>query len=407
MKRATLVGALSFATALLPSPGLAIEPPDRTEPAPVAGSVIAFGRVSDHNGQPLPGEVRLYAWPDQSAVQVGDEFSLVPVARAPVGPGGSFALLAAPTPQLVQLARPNDGHLNLVLQAVAGGRIQHHSFSSYMEATDLSTFDQGEVAWTARSDEPAAPLDIQVGKEAPRMAVIQPAAAQGATLGNSMSWSECPDTYKLLDRKVSSTVVGEFHSDSDTSPESYFHYGQSADTDVSVGVKYSGKNWTLSGEHHVGNQRKKTVGKDGIGSNFHAQMVSDFAYGRYEAKSSCGLGSHEEIRPIEWLSGSDERFYPAPGCNLDDSERTRKYGPGHFFTRKEQRAERWSGAAEVFGVSLSAQSGYSKWVESHWRFGTNEQTHYLCGSNGDPDRASRIFAGLPEPRVDCRKGKPC
>jgi hypothetical protein len=48
----------------------------------------------------------------------------------------------------------------------------------------------------------------------------------------------------------------------------------------------------------------------------------------------------------------------------------------------------------VFGASLSAQSGASKWVTHRWRFGRLFTRYYLCGDTAKPTVSERIFAGF-------------
>jgi hypothetical protein len=47
----------------------------------------------------------------------------------------------------------------------------------------------------------------------------------------------------------------------------------------------------------------------------------------------------------------------------------------------------------VFGASLDARSGFSKWVSAEWTFGRKNPRYWLCGSDDDFVSASRIFAG--------------
>jgi hypothetical protein len=67
----------------------------------------------------------------------------------------------------------------------------------------------------------------------------------------------------------------------------------------------------------------------------------------------------------------------------------------------------WGGAAEVFGASLSARSGYSEFVSSHWEFGANEEEHLLCGNDDKIQRATRIYAGPLDSSEPCLPGRPC
>jgi len=94
------------------------------------------------------------------------------------------------------------------------------------------------------------------------------------------------------------------------------------------------------------------------------------------------------------------------GCSFVDEKFRSTYGPGGGFTREENRASTWGGAAEVFGFSFRARSGYSRWVKSRWKFG-HEANHVICGNDGKVDKSSLIFAGWDAPDYPCRAGRPC
>lgn len=60
--------------------------------------------------------------------------------------------------------------------------------------------------------------------------------------------------------------------------------------------------------------------------------------------------------------------------------------------RNRENAARWEGAVGVFGASLTARSGYSKYVQGYWYFGPAAD-HVLCGDDGSPREAKHIYAG--------------
>lgn len=337
----------------------------------------------------------MLAWPDQEFARVGDEVTLVAVASTATDANGAFELRTAQTPALQSLAAQNGGYLNLVLRAAGeptptASRFLSRYFMASASPLDASSgSDTGD--WMARPAEKASPVDLVVAQ--PRQS--RPFEAGG-----------CADSYKLLERRDAvPTVVGELQTPADTQQAS-FEYGKRADSDVSVAIRAAGGRWALSGEHHVGNSRTASVGKARAGSNFHGQILSAFDYGRYEHKNSCVIGTEEVIRPITWHAESTERFYPSPGCG-PNSRFLHRFGPGHKFDRSTERSMVWGGAAEVFGASLSARSGYSEFVSSHWEFGTNEAEHLLCGNDDKIQRATRIYAGPLDSSEPCLPGRPC
>jgi hypothetical protein len=80
------------------------------------------------------------------------------------------------------------------------------------------------------------------------------------------------------------------------------------------------------------------------------------------------------------------------GCAGVPEGRLGRYTAKTSFNRDREKAVRWEGAAGVFGASLTARSGYSRWVHGHWRFGAAGM-HLLCGDDGPPKEARHIFAG--------------
>ena len=68
---------------------------------------------------------------------------------------------------------------------------------------------------------------------------------------------------------------------------------------------------------------------------------------------------------------------------------------GRFF-RASSNAVRFTKAVEVFGVNLTARTGYSKDVtlQFDWR-GPTGKKHYICGEDGKSSAYSsgRVFTG--------------
>ena len=64
------------------------------------------------------------------------------------------------------------------------------------------------------------------------------------------------------------------------------------------------------------------------------------------------------------------------------------------FGRSSEDFRTYGLAVSVFGASLSAQSGASKWVTQKWRFGRLFSRYYLCGDTGKPTVSERVFAGF-------------
>ena len=80
------------------------------------------------------------------------------------------------------------------------------------------------------------------------------------------------------------------------------------------------------------------------------------------------------------------------GCAGATERQRGKFGPNSDMRRNRENAARWEGAVGVFGASLTARSGYSKYVQGYWRFGLAGD-HLLCGDDGSPKEAQHIYAG--------------
>lgn len=365
------------------------------------GPVIASGRLLDTSGRPTAGAVELLAWPPAESQEVGQEVALVPVAQTQTGQDGHFTLRSVGSPALTALAAANGGYLNLELHALSGGTVEETHFSRYLaQDSGLQNLDANrpEGTWLARPDEPAEPVTVRFQRpsgmraqsvdEGPRLPVLGGDGCQGL---------------RLLEKSAADTVVGELRTEPDTAI-ARFVYGKVADSDISVAMRASGGQWSLSGEHHVANSdRDDVVKKASRGEQI--SVLSSFEYGRYE--STCMSGKKEKVMPLGWRGGGlASRRVALRGCSYAPGLNTFTFEDNTEFNRDRERAVTWGGAASAFGASLSARSGYSQYVHAHWEFGS-EKEHLLCGDNGNPSESSHIFAGQSAPaEAPCHRA-PC
>jgi hypothetical protein len=337
-----------------------------------AEPVIAAGRLVDAGGRPTSGEVELLAWPTGRPVTVGDTVDLVPVGRAQAGPTGEFAVRSAVTPELAALAGTNGGYLNLELRAL------HGPLSGEMH---LARYLARGVAWSADPGEAATAITL---------ALRRAAGGVEATATETPMFPSQGGCYgmKLMDSQIGETIIGELRTPPDTLGAS-FVYGKQADSDISVAARGGTGPWSLSGSHHIANASGAAVAQRAANGE-HLVVRSRFIYDRYEY--FCAGGRREKVVPREWFGDVMSEATPPRGCATAPEERLGRFGSNTWFDRDKERAAEWNGAATVFGVSLSARSGYSERVHAHWDFGTDSM-HLLCGDDGPPARASHIFAG--------------
>ena len=85
---------------------------------------------------------------------------------------------------------------------------------------------------------------------------------------------------------------------------------------------------------------------------------------------------------------------------MSSGNRTQRFGTDIGTHTVSEKQVTFSNAATVsifgVGVSLNAQSGWSKNVQSVWTFGHAVPHHYLCGNTGPYKTSPRIFAGLQQ-----------
>lgn len=402
MRRLSLIRLPLISLALITSPlastsGAVTAPSEQS-----SGPVIASGRLLDSSGRPTPGAVELLAWPPAETQQVGQEVALIPVAQTQAGPDGRFTLRTPDSPQLAALAAPNGGYLNLELHALSGGTIEETHFSRYLAQESgfgVLDADRPQGTWLARPDEAAEPVTVRFQRPSDTRAQSVDQSTRFPVLGGNGCYGQ-----KLVEKSASDTVIGELRTEPDTRAGK-FVYGKTADSDISVALRTGGGNWSLSGEHHVANSGGTAVTQN-AGRDQHMTVLSSFEYGRYE--TICPSGKQEKVMPLGWRGGGlATRPTPHRGCSYTPELRLFRFGNNGEFKRDTERAVTWGGAANAFGASLSARSGYSQFVHADWKFGS-ESEHLLCGDDANPSKSSHIFAGHSTPaEANCRTGRPC
>jgi hypothetical protein len=193
---------------------------------------------------------------------------------------------------------------------------------------------------------------------------------------------------RLIDTQIADTVIGEIRAPHDTI-ESFFAYGERADSEIGVAGKGAHGPWTASGSFHIANSEDTDV-KQWAGSGEHRLVTGRFVYDKYE--TTCPSGRWEKVVPREWMGDVQSQPTTVRGCAGYPEDKIGRYGKGTEFNRDRERAVNWEGAVGVYGASLTARSGYSKWAKGHWKFGSAPM-HVLCGNDGPPKLAGHIFAG--------------
>ena len=377
MRRWKLSLALSLLASVLYAPAA-----DAALSAGNGPGAIVSGVLADAADNPVAGLVELYAWPTGRPVQVGQTLQLLPVGADQVAKDGLFSITGDLTPDLAEFARLNGGYINFVLQAAAGVLEETH-FSRYVGDTPITAQEAGRahrpVEWKASPEESAEPVRIKLESARERTTSgdrpIQP--MQGGCWGT-----------RLVERHVAGTIIGELRAPDDT-VESFFAYGKRADSEIGVAGRGSNGPWSGSGSFHVANSDDTAVTQWAT-SGQHLLVRSRFDYGRYEY--TCPSGRREKVVPENWMGDVQSEPTGVRGCAGATERQRGKFGPNSDMRRNRENAARWEGAVGVFGASLTARSGYSKYVQGYWRFGLAGD-HLLCGDDGPPKEAKHIYAG--------------
>lgn len=353
------------------------------------GTILLQGTVLDSNGSPVQANVYLFVSPEVTA-----ETQLPLVGSSSTDANGHFAITSTDTSWLAPYGTDNNGWIGFwaAAETPAGAYLGQRYLSLQFDSTgNLLTYgaeedrqgDDGDIPATAGA--PSDVLTVDSGTQQP-----------------SIDGGGCGPPYKIPvgNPWKAWTVIGEVHAVGDTTHEE-FDYGKYADSSISVATSVSGTGgWSLSGNYHVGTYGGTTVGVSRSSGNYSHLMLSEFQYQEY-ADYICGQFLNYEVDPYKWQAdwqvGADVGYLDH-NCNPSSLD-TGNYGPDGKFDRVSH-SYTWFDAAATFtipgtgvAISVNAHSGLSTDVEWHLHFGSNYQNHYLCGTDGTPGDAHRIYAG--------------
>jgi len=371
-------------------------------PAPASSAAVGLplvsGVLTGADGHPVAGQVSLML--DPGAKPVGTEVTVPVVASATAGADGRYQLTLAPDdPTVAAALAANHGWVNLMIVAEANG-LRTMAETGRTSAANLASLASPPAAgsalpgptWVDRAG--AAPsVDFALAAGRPGVTALSPAqiAAGEAQTGAAAP----PCRYTVADSQQAGTVVGEIHKWKDTTAT--FSYGQTADSDIGVGVNATGSGWSLSGTVHVSQSTSATVGWGGWAADgiFGGQLQTQFQYERRHwinapGSTYCGV---ESIVAVGWNGGTSVGADVHQYDGHCDTSGGQDYKGGSFLNRDSSRAYRYYGAVNVFGVGLDAQSGYSSSVRMHWDFGTGATNHWMCGNDGPSTSAAIVYAG--------------
>jgi hypothetical protein len=195
-------------------------------------------------------------------------------------------------------------------------------------------------------------------------------------------------------------VVDELHTYLDMA--GHWTYGLNASSELGIGINSGGHGWKISGAAKIYRSNSGKVTAD-RGPHYGKKLKTAFRYVKERNDVICGSSPsnyyHESdtIRAVGWVPGSMEG---SDTSGYDGTTEYYKSNPlyrgsfvhdSHFQT---ENAEGYTYTAETgaFGVQLNAKTDFSHEVKIVWDFGSEPYDHDLFGHDGDPLRASIVYA---------------
>ncbi len=195
------------------------------------------------------------------------------------------------------------------------------------------------------------------------------------------------------------TVVGELHTRY-WAADATFIYGAQADSDIELALSTDNGPYSADSTIKVSNSVGQTAGVEKQSQDWAHQIVLPFHYEQDRLETFCPAGSYYEntyqVYATEWTGGlGPEGVDKSAYDGLSDQRNARNMYPGAIYERKNISAVTYSVGVTAFGVGLSAQSGYSQWVQLHWQARADSGGYgCLYGSHGDYlANAGIIYAG--------------
>jgi hypothetical protein len=345
--------------------------PPETVPAE-ARDLDLTGQVKDSQSQPVDSEIAVYAWPVHEGT-----IELEQVGAAQSDDAGRYEVQIQPSERIVEQVGDQGGWVDLVVYASPAGDVE----KPIAQGTVSVPLTDNAAGAKAKRD---APVRKRVN-----MTPVDPRQRQSASAGCG------PPHSSKLAKEVKKTTIGELNNAyGDTNASFDYSRGGSSEIAVATSTSAGGPYVSAGFTHTVSN-----TGSAGVGlsrnERYGKKLLSQFEYGKY-VSAYCGSARYY-WRADEWHGGLDQE---GQGDTLDKCEKrppAAEQMPGSRFVRDRNKAESYSNAVQVGGLSLSARSGFSETVTTRFSFGKQRKRYWVCGNRNDaPTSAGRIFTGTKE-----------
>lgn len=352
-------------------------------PGGASAQPVAKGTLTNPAGKAVTGAVVLQAWPLEAPV--GKTVRNPIVARTSTDQAGRFTLDARVTRKLRRMALSNSQRrIDFTVRGVGAGRVAEYTVSRFLTKDGrLVAAGAESLASASKASGDRVPLKLDERLK-PQARASSPARIA----------DECTSNDTSEGKKIAQTVIGELNN-AYRDTKAWWAYGLNGTSEFSVGV-ISGDDISLDGSVSVKNADGSTVEAGPVGL-YSRRQYSEFQFEKTRKSSGCtGVVKHE-VRAIKWLGdGTSKKQRGAIRvCSKTDRLKTAIHEGGRGYRRDREDATEWEGGANVYGIGLNVKSGYSKAVRAKWKFGgPRKRLHYLCGDDGPPTEAGRIFSGL-------------
>lgn len=374
-----------------------------TAHADAASAEPLTGTIELPTGEPLPDATVMVTAVSQDDVPVDETVEHPIIGTAETDDAGWFSIDLPRDQELTQAALENDGQLNLFVdvfqQATAladgTGAVGNVESTVWGAATTtaavvVGTWGQGEgLALSAPN-----PVYLTAGQ-----ILANPTTASIVT-GGLAAANGCGQYETVLETGTPDIVIGEYHLWDGMS--GYFSYGATADSDLGVGYSSSSTGpWKVSSSVHIGNRRSTgTSMKYNASGRYGKHLRQRFKYNRSRFRYYCPGYSYTYYRiyakywvPYQTIGGDVSNWDGPTQYNKSCMECRTRISPGDEFTRHKNDAYTYRGSINVMGAQLTAQSGFSVNVQSHWKCAKSRSGGcYLFTHGGTTVTATIIYA---------------
>ena len=352
--------------------------------AQLNGPILASGLLVDTKGQPASGHVSVVAWPRpevMARLEVGDAVKTAQVAKATVGPDGSFALRLDPAVPLAEFMLP-DGTVNFDLWGETAGGSALFSFPRRLESGSQPAWGDPQAV---RSPELAAAKVLEVTLRTQAASTV---AQESAPAPLPASDKACVNTVvAIYNQRIG--VVGEVYAGPNSTAD--FQYVNGSSSNLGVGFSATGLSGTFSASGTAAMSSTGTIDYPTQAANRITVFQTTFGYHKIHRQVSGKAGCVDQgyvVRPYQWQGGaSTYTTAAAPTVTMTNCSAIRA---GVTITKDTARAITFSNGLEisgVIGIDLSTQTGFNTSTRIRHMFFS---AGLLCGTNDTWPNAARI-----------------